>query len=422
MKQESITKSTLLGTALLSAAMTLPALDFASAESAPEKSMISFKYLNYSESQTVPGTAGSTTTTSTTSTRRTGDDLRYDLISGASVGTTTTTTSGTAGSSADRIKVNAYTVSALVPVAGKWSVGLNYTYDTVSGASPQYHTSALTNMHDKRNAEDIAVTRYFQEGTLTVGTSYSSETDYISRGYSILGSRSTSDKNTTWSLGASLTDDSIMPQGVGIANKSKKITAGLIGLTKILSPNDITQINLGYSHGTGYYSDPYKVYDNRPDSRNITTLMTRWNHHFDGGNGTARLSYRFYTDSFGIRSHTLDTEYVQPISNGWTVGPLLRFYTQNEADFYIATTSSAETTPPPVPAGQQYSTEDQRLSAFGALTFGLKITKQLSNDVHFDVKYENYRQRSNWALSGKKDTGLAYFNAQSIQVGLTCFF
>jgi hypothetical protein len=419
MKQESITKSTLLGTALLTAAMTLPALDFASAESAPEKSMISFKYLNYSESQTTPGTGARSSSSS--SSHEADDDVRYDLISGASA-TSTTSTPGTAGSSADRISVNAYTVSALVPIAGKWSVGLNYTYDTVSGASPQYHTSALTTMHDKRNAEDIAVTRYFPEGTLTIGTSYSSESDYISRGYSILGSRSTADKNTTWSLGASLTDDSIMPQGVGIANQSKKITAGLIGLTRILTPNDITQFNLGYSHGSGYYSDPYKVYDNRPDTRNITTFMTRWNHHFNGGNGTARLSYRYYTDSFGIRAHTLDTEYVQPISNGWTVGPLLRFYTQNEADFYIATTSSAETSAPPVPAGQRYSTEDQRLSAFGALTFGVKVTKKLSDDVNFDVKYESYHQRSNWALSGKKDTGLAEFNARSFQVGLTCLF
>jgi hypothetical protein len=423
MKQSSITKSNILGTALLTAAMSLPALDFASAESAPERGMVSFKYLNYSESQTVPGTGGTSSSTSTT-TRRAADDLRYDLISGASTVTTTSGggTAGTPGSSADRIKVNAYTVSTLVPVAGKWSVGLNYTYDSVTGASPQYHTSALTNMHDRRNAGDLAVTRYFSQGTVTVGGSYSSETDYISRGYSVLGSLSSADKNTTWSLGASLTDDTIMPQIPGATDKSKKAVAGLVGVTRVLTKNDITQFNLGYSHGTGYFSDPYKYADNRPGTRNMTTLMTRWNHHFEGSDGTARLSYRFYSDSFGIRAHTLDAEYVQPISNGWTVMPLLRLYSQNEADFYIATNSPAETAPTPVPAGQVFSSEDERMSAFGALTLGIKVAKKLTDDISFDIKYENYLQRSDWALSGKKDSGLAEFNAHSIQVGVTCLF
>lgn len=408
-----------MGTALLTAAMALPAVDFALAESAPEKTKVSFKYLNYSESQYTPGIHSSTSGGS--------DDnethhhaVIVDLVSGAS--TTTTSGSGTGAVSSDRIKVNAYTVSALVPIEGKWSVGLNYTYDSVSGASPQYHTSALTTMRDQRNAGDISVTRYFSRSSLTFGGSYSTESDYLSRGASLMGSFSSEDRNTTWSFGASLSDDSITPQLAGIGNKSKSIVAGLVGVTKVLTKNDIAQFNIGYSHGTGYYSDPYKANDNRPDRRNSATALARWNHHFEDSDGTARLGYRFYSDTFGIKAHTLDAEYIQPVGSGFDLAPLLRLYTQNEAEFYIATNSPAETSPTPVPAGQAYSSEDQRLSAFGALTVGLKITKKVSEDLLFDVKYESYHQRSDWALSGKKDTGLAQFNVQSIQVGMTCLF
>ena len=341
--------------ALLTAAMALPALDFASAEAAPDKTMIGFKFLDYAESQALEGSSPTS-------------------VSGAS-----------GGSGISRILVHAFTVSTVVPVAGRWSVGMNYTLDTVSGASPQYHTSGLAKMSDRRNAEDVSVTRYFDLGTVTFGGSYSSESDYISHGYSILGTRSTDDKNTTWSFGASLNDDTISPTIPGAASRSKKIYAGLAGVTWILTPNDITQFNLGFSHGSGYYSDPYKVSDNRPDTRNIATVLTRWNHHFDSSDGTARISYRFYTDSFGIRAHTLEGEYVQPVSRGWTLAPLLRLYSQNEADFYIATSGPNEATPPPVPAGQVYSTFDQRLSAFGAMTAGIKVIKKLNDDVHFDT-------------------------------------
>ena len=420
MKHPSIKKSKFVGTALLTAAMALPALDFASAESAPEKTLVSFKYLNYSESQTIPGSE-SNSSSNQTSHQESHGVVPYDLVSGAS----TASPSGGGGSNGittDRVKVQAYTVSTVVPVAGKWSIGLNYTYDTVSGASPQYHTSALTNIHDRRNSEDISVTRYFEKSTLTIGQSYSKEVDYIARGYSILGTQSTDDKNTTYSLGASLGTDTINPSITSIPQQSKKTVAGMVGLTKILTQNDIVQYNLGYSHGTGYFSDPYKANDNRPETRNSGTFMTRWNHHFDGSEGTARLSYRFYTDSFGVKAHTLLGEYVQPLDYGWTVAPLLRLYSQNQADFYIPTSSPAELSAPVPPAGQVYSTEDQRLSAFGAMTVGLKISKKLSDDIDFDIKYENYRQRSAWALFGNKDSGLAEFDTNSIQIGLTCLF
>jgi hypothetical protein len=47
----------LLGTALATAAMMLPSVQFASADAAPERGIISFKYLNYQEHQDALGTS-----------------------------------------------------------------------------------------------------------------------------------------------------------------------------------------------------------------------------------------------------------------------------------------------------------------------------------------------------------------------------
>ena len=386
----STCRSTILGTVLTAAAMSLPSLQFASAESSPDHGVISFKFLHYQDSQI-------------------GDGIK--AISGAS----------SAGSSS-RMGVNAYSMTALVPVAGEWSLGTTYTSDSVSGASPMYHSSGLTKMTDLRRAVDVDITRYFSRGTLSIGTSYSNESDYISRGYQVQGSFSTEDNNTTLTLGGSMNSDDINPVIPLYGDYKKKAYSGIFGITRNVSKRDIVQLNVGYSNGNGDFSDPYKINDNRPTQRNNATVLTRWNHHFDRTDGTARLSYRYYSDTFGIRAHTLQGEYVQPLSHGWTVSPLLRLYSQSEADFYVAVGAAEKadpTTPTPPPADAKYYSEDQRLSAFGAITLGLKVSKQLNQNWLADVKYEEYEQRAGWSVNGNGDRGLAPFGARSFQVGLS---
>ncbi len=386
----SSTTSTVVRTALATAALALPSLQFANAEAPPENGVVSFKYLHYQDSQIGDGVT---------------------VISGAS----------SAGSSS-RMGVNAYSMTALVPVAGEWSIGTTYTSDSVSGASPMYHSSGLTKMTDLRRAVDVELTRYFSRGTLSIGTSYSKESDYLSRGYSVQGSLSTEDKNTTFTLGGSMNSDDINPVIPPYGDYKKKVYSGIFGITRIVTKRDIVQLNIGYSNGNGDFSDPYKVNDNRPTLKNNVTLLTRWNHHFDWTDGTAKLSYRYYSDTFGIRAHTLEGEYVQPLRNGWTLTPLLRLYSQSEANFYVAVGAAEKadpTTPTPPPANAIYYSEDQRLSAFGAITLGLKVSKQLNQDWLVDVKYEEYEQRSSWSVNGNGDPGLAPFGARSIQVGLS---
>jgi len=394
------TSSTLFGAALLAAALALPSVQFAYADAAPERGVVSLKYLNYQDSQ-----SADTPATESLSSR-------------------------------DRVAVNALSLKALMPVAGEWSVGVSFMEDSVTGASPAYHSSGFpANKSDVesgasgelRHSVDLQLTRYFLQGSVTAGSSYSTESDYVSRSYSLQGSLSTEDKNTTFTLGGSFNDDTIelnKPNVVAskqqLANENKRVVAGLFGVTRVLTKKDIVQFNLGYSNGNGYYTDPYKDPDNRPRDRNNVTALGRWNHHVDSTDGTAKISYRYYSDTFGIRAHTLEAEYVQPLHHGWTLAPLLRLYTQSEADFYVTVAEEKfDGESPKPPATGSYYTEDQRLSAFGALTVGLKVSKQLNPDWLVDLKFEHYQQRDEWSLSGSGDPGLATFNARSIQVGLS---
>ena len=364
-----------MGLAILAAAMSLPGIQPAHAEAAPERGIIALKYLDYVDSQ--PGLT--------------------------------------------RITAHSPSLYVMAPIAGSWSVEGSLTSDHVSGATPRYHTaiSSASRMADDRHAGELGVTRYFSNGSLKLGAAYSTEHDYRSRALSLQGSVSSEDRNTTWNFGVGGAADKIHPTGQDLQDTKNTVDL-MFGVTQVITMQDIVQLTLTHSRGRGYFSDPYKTLDNRPRERNQSALLARWNHHFSGTDGTGRLSYRYYSDSYRIKAHTVAAEYVQPLPQGWSVTPSLRIYSQSAADFYFDPDYVFLFIPKGYEAGSnQYISEDPRLAAFGARTVGLKFAKQIGRDWLVDLKLEAYEQRGSWVLSGKGSPGLDTFRARSFQIGFS---
>jgi hypothetical protein len=327
----------------------------------------------------------------------------------------------------ERIRAHSPSIAVTAPVASDWSIEGTLTADDVSGASPRYHTavSGASHMQDERKAGDVAVTRYFRRGTLTAGAAYSTEHDYVSRALSLNGTVSSEDNNTTWAFGLAGSRDSIDPVNHVVVDEHKRTVSVLAGVTRVLTPNDIGQLTLTRTNGDGYFNDPYKLFDNRPRSRRQNTVLLRWNHYVDATGGTTRLGYRYYSDSYRVRAHTLSGEYVQPLGGGWSVVPEVRLYTQSAAYFYYDPVYDG-TLGPPFPPGfssgagpDRLSSPDQRLSGFGAVTVGLKIVREIGKLWTVDVKVEGYEQRGSWRLFHDGSPGLAPLHARMFQVGLT---
>jgi hypothetical protein len=220
-------------------------------------------------------------------------------------------------------------------------------------------------------------------------------------------------------MGLGLNRDVINPVNHVVDHETKRVANVLFGVTQVLTAGDIVQLNLTRTLGSGYYSDPYKVYDARPREHNSSALLARWNHHVEATGGTARFSYRYYTDSWSIKAHTMGVEYVQPLPQGWTVTPSVRLYEQSAAGFYVDADPSLFPFPPNPPTGAVHYSEDQRVSAFGARTAGLKVAKQIDADWLVDVKVERYAQHAAWRMFGSGSPGLAPFYARMIQIGLS---
>ncbi|HEU4851183.1 MAG TPA: DUF3570 domain-containing protein [Telluria sp.] len=363
------------GGSILMAALALPGV--AHAETPPESASLSFKYLDYADWQ----------------------------------------------ASLDRIRVKSPALELVLPVAGEWSLRAGYVGDAISGASPRYHTavSGASRFEEKRRAADLAVTRYFQRSSVTVAAGRSSETDYLSRFASVRGTLSSDDNNTTWTFGAGVANDRIDPVNDAVEGERKHTSDFMAGVTRVMTPRDLVQAVLSYARGRGYFSMPYKYLDNRPRRHDQNSLLLRWNHRLAKGEATSRSSYRYFSDTYGIRAHTLQQEYARELPGGWTLTPSLRLHTQSAANFYFDPVYDPVFGPPFPPgfdfAQQRDLSADQRLSAFGAVTLGLKVEKQVGANSSVELKLERYRQRGAWRLFGSGSPGLEDFEARSVVVG-----
>lgn len=358
--------------ALIAAALALPGIlpAYAHAQTAPDQGVVALRYYDYRDWQ--PG--------------------------------------------ASRMSVRSPSLYALVPFSETLTVEGSLVHDTMSGASPLFHDTLSgasgLGVTDYRTAGDAKVTKYFDGHAVAVGAAYSNERDYESRAASVEWRRWSDDRNRTYALGFGAARDRIDSTN-GVATDRRRETYDyLAGITQVLRADAIVESSVAWSDGRGYYSDPYKLLDERPGRRRIFTWLTRYNQYVPQVDATLRIVYRYLHDSFGDRSHMVEASWIQPLPAGFTLTPTLRYMTQGAADFYRD---------PPFPQGSvpgEPYTADARLAAFGAITAGVRLGKAFAGGVSVDVAVNVYRQRAGWRAGGGGSPGLDEFSARWIEIGL----
>jgi hypothetical protein len=319
----------------------------------------------------------------------------------------------------DRISVRSPSLYALVPLSDTLTVEGSLVYDSVSGASPLYHDAVSgasgRGIGDYRTAADAKLTRYFGASAIAVGAAYSHEQDYLSRAASVEWRTWSADRNRTFAIGIGAAKDRINAvEGVNgpVLDQPRETYDYLLGITQVLDARSLVESSVTWSDGRGFYADPYKLHDTRPGRRRILAWLTHYNRYFPGPDATLGLAYRYIHDSFGDRSHMLEASWVQTLPEGFTLTPTLRYLTQSAASFYRD---------PPFPDGfvpGELYTADARLSAFGAVTLGLRLAKELPHGITADLAVNVYRQRGDWRI-GRGSPALAAFSARWIELGLS---
>lgn len=297
-------------------------------------------------------------------------------------------------------------------------VKLAGTIDAITGATPNGQPApagtdqvVLVPMHDRRKAWNAELDRQFARIALSLGLANSRESDYVSTGWSLNTVTDFNRKNTTLLAGVAGTDDDVkvffQPQ------YAKKRGNDLIaGVTQLLDPRTSVTFNVSWGRATGYLADPYKLVqkniqvfpgiflrstfgENRPAERDKWIALAAVNRAFPESNGTLDASARFYHDTFGTNSGTLDLAWLQRLGGRFILTPHLRYYQQDAADFYhyrLDDTSIVPVGGPPNPQGVFYSS-DYRLSALRTASYGLKAVWAMTDRFQLDAALERYAMR-----------------------------
>jgi hypothetical protein len=144
-----------------------------------------------------------------------------------------------------------------------------------------------------------------------------------------------------------------------------------------------------------------------PDSRIKMPIGMRFNYYINE-TFVARTYYRFYSDDWGITSHTAEIELPIKISEKFTLYPSYRYYTQTKADYFAPYEENLST--------QEFYTSDFDLSEFDAnqYGFGIKYT-DIFTKLHIwklnlksaELKYSHY-DRSTGLASDIITLGFSY--------------
>jgi Protein of unknown function (DUF3570) len=351
--------------ALTSSALLLPAYQAANADAPPENAEVGVRYTYYEE----------------------------DNVEGSKA----------FAGGGERYEIDVAQFHLLAPVADNWSVALDVQWEDMSGASPWFVGESVggdpkvvlsgASIEDTRTEVSVTTRYYYDRGNVGFNYINSDEDDYDSDAFSLDGSFNSEDGMRTYSAAISTSDDDIEPtQGTNPTNTvsdSKDIRSGWIGVSQIISKRALVRFGLSYTYRDGYLTDPYKSRDQRPDERKEWTFSSGYRRFFDDHDAALHVDYRYFDDDWDVVSHTVDVSWYQNLDGGLQLVPFVRYYSQDEAEFFdvVADTDN------------EYYADDYRLSAYGALTVGLRVRKTIG-DWTVNATGERYKSEESWGVYG----------------------
>ena len=301
----------------------------------------------------------------------------------------------------DRYDIDVTQLWIEAPLGASWSVALDVQNDYQTGASPWFVGAQqngepgviMSGASIQDNRVEVGVTtRYFwADGNAGFAVSHSDEDDYEATALAFDASWNTAEDARTWSTSFSSSRDKLNPtQGVipvFITEEDLDTQSGYFGVSQILSRTAIARIGLSYTLSEGYLSDPYKFRDQRPDTHERLSLSAGYRRFLIDADASLQVDYRYYADSWGTDSHTVELAWAQNLRGG-LLTPYVRYYTQREADFFSVI---ADTETP-------HYADDYRLSSYGAVTLGARWAVALGESWTLEFEAERYMTDAGWGV------------------------
>lgn len=289
-------------------------------------------------------------------------------------------------------------------------VGVDH-YSSASSDKVDLQANSSASSADTRFYPSVNYTMENEEkgNTLVAGVSSSTEFDYQSFGGNIGYSKKTKDRNGEFTAKFQAYLDQVkmilpieLRTGDNGGSESRNTFAGSLSYSQVVNKNFQVMFVADIIKQSGYLSLPFhRVYfddgsvhqENLPDSRLKIPLAVRGS-YFIGDNFIIRGYYRFYTDDWGLKSHTANIEVPVKLSTVFSLSPFYRYYTQSGMKYFKGFEEHT--------GSEEFYTSNYDLSRFNSSFFGMgmKFTplKGVFGIKHFntlEVRYGHYTKTTN---------------------------
>ncbi len=317
--------------------------------------------------------------------------------------------------------------------SGKYSVYGGYHHDSISGASPDVLAGA--SKYDEDRDEYTLGGTYLRDNTLMdLSYTYSDEDDYESNMASFDVSHEAFGALTKVNIGASIGSDDVERVDLPSFAEDLDRYSFRAGISQVITETFAMAFDYEATVEEGFLNNPYRFVfvngvslgsgsEEYPDTRTGQAYSLKgikyWQHR-----ASTSLGYRFYRDTWDIRSSTVDLNYSQYIGNQWVVDVYGRYYTQDEADFFSDNFSTR----------LRYMARDKELSSFDSFALGGRIRYDLFKDYkmlraaslnlaveYLDFDYDDYSGVKSVADVGSLGSGYT-FDATTIQFYFSAWF
>jgi len=254
----------------------------------------------------------------------------------------------------------------------RMSIKAGTRVDLISSASIDVVTQASSYKEDRQEYNFGA---NLLHGETLMGLDYtnSSESDYVSDTLSVGVAHDLFNKNMTFDLRVTRSWDQVgKNDDPAFGWKEFNRTIYSAGITQSLTSRWLIQFNYEATAEDGFINNPYRSVltvgggiapENYPEARTGHAWAVRTGYGFpprtldEGtieGNSSIQVDYRYYQDTFDVRSHTGKVLFQHYLLRDWLLGTFYRYHRQGDASFYADR----------VPASQVFKARDKELSRF----------------------------------------------------------
>jgi uncharacterized protein DUF3570 len=269
--------------------------------------------------------------------------------------------------------------------ADKVSIFANYYVDNITSASIDAITQA-SEYTENRTQTSLGADYLNDKSTISYNYTKSVESDFDATTHSFGISQEMFGSMTTVSLSYSIGDNIVTQTGVDAFLETSGFRDYRTSLSQVLTKNLIMVLTYDIITDEGFLNNPYRniryldpndssqyLFQRElyPETRttNAASIGLRY---FLPYRAAIYGSYRYFTDSWGIKADTYEIGYVHPLEENWTFETSVRFYTQTKASFYNDLFPFRDPT--------NVYARDKELSTFTDINIALGITYEIDGD------------------------------------------